>query len=168
VRVLRGALAHHRELERSLLVASDQSWLRGPSARRSPLSSKKVLRRILAALVERRLHAASTPLSAAELVQRGWPNERLAARAAGNRLQVALAELRKRGLARVLARDAGGYLLDPKVGLFVIAQHASENAAASNASENAAASNASENAAPSSASVAAAPSNASVTKSTRG
>jgi hypothetical protein len=125
VRVLRTALARHRELEHSLLVASDQSWLRGPNVRRSPLSSKKVLRRILAALVERRLHAASTPLSAAELVQRGWPNERLAARAAGNRLQVALAELRKRGLGRVLARDTGGYLLDPKVALFVIAQHAS-------------------------------------------
>jgi predicted ATPase len=124
VRVLRAELARHRELEGSLLVASDQSWLRGPNARRSPLSSKKVLRRILAALVERRLHAASTPLSAAELVQRGWPNERLAAGAAGNRLQVALAELRKRGLARVLARDAGGYLLDPRVALFVIAQHA--------------------------------------------
>jgi len=120
VRVLRAALGRHRELERSLLVASDQSWLRGPSARRSPLSSKKVLRRILAALVERRLRAATTPLSAAELVQRGWPNERLAARAAGNRLQVALAELRKRGLARVLARNAEGYLLDPKVPLFVI------------------------------------------------
>jgi hypothetical protein len=54
-------------------------------------------------------------------VQRGWPSERLAARTAGNRLQVALAELRKRGLARVLARNAEGYLLDPKVPLFVIA-----------------------------------------------
>ncbi|HMI93306.1 MAG TPA: hypothetical protein VK509_18170, partial [Polyangiales bacterium] len=120
VRVLRGAITRHRELERSLLVASDQSWLRAPSARRSPLSSKKVLRRILAALVERRLRAATTPLSVAELVQRGWPNERLAARAAGNRLQVALAELRKRGLARVLTRSAEGYLLDPKVALFVV------------------------------------------------
>jgi tetratricopeptide (TPR) repeat protein len=119
-RVLNAAIKRHSELDQSLIVASDHSWLRGPRARRSVLSSKKVLRRLLGALIERRLSVPATPLSIAELVEHGWPNERVTARAAGNRLQVGLAELRKRGLARVLTRSDTGYMLDAAVPLLTI------------------------------------------------
>jgi len=119
-RILRKAVGRHRELDRGLCVASDRSWLRGPGAERSAVSSKKVLRRILAAFVERRLSAPSSPLTPDELVRRGWPDERVASGAAGNRLQVALTQLRKLGLERALIRRADGYLIDPEIPLFVV------------------------------------------------
>jgi tetratricopeptide (TPR) repeat protein len=119
-RVLRASVTRHAKLSRSLLVASDQAWLRAPLGRRGEVSSRRVLRRLLSALVERRLSAPTTPLSPQDLIRCGWPDERVATPAARNRLQVALAELRKLGLAEVLLLRGDGYLIDPRVELMLV------------------------------------------------
>jgi hypothetical protein len=45
----------------------------------------------------------------------GWPNESITPASAANRVYVALAKLRKRGLKPLLLRQNDGYLLDPAV-----------------------------------------------------
>lgn len=119
-RILRAAVLRHARLGRGLLVASDGAWLRAPGKPRANLAPKKVLRRLVNALVERRLTTPAVPLSRSELVHAGWPGERVAGAAASNRLQVALAQLRKLGLERTLLRRGDGYQLDPQVALHVI------------------------------------------------
>lgn len=66
------------------------------------------------ALVDRR-EADLGPLAIDDLREAGWPGESMNHDAAVNRIHVALAELRKRGLKPVLKRKDQGYLLDPKV-----------------------------------------------------
>jgi hypothetical protein len=119
-RSLRNAIARHDRLAHALCVAGDYAWLRAPQRERIDLGSKKVLRRMLAAFVDRRLRNATSPLSAAELIRLGWPDQRLTRSAAANRLQVALSQLRRAGLTRALLRRADGYLLHPDLAVLVI------------------------------------------------
>jgi predicted ATPase/Tfp pilus assembly protein PilF len=121
-RVLHNAIARHDRLAQALCVASDHGWLRAPERERVELGTKKVLRRILAALIDRRLSSRASPLSAADLIRLGWPDQRLARSAAANRLQVALSQLRRAGLERILLRRPEGYLLDPELVVLVIDQ----------------------------------------------
>ncbi|HKU40334.1 MAG TPA: AAA family ATPase [Polyangiales bacterium] len=120
VRCLRAAVARASRLGEALCVSADHDWLRGPGAARTELGKRKVLSRLLAALVERRLGAEGAPLTAAELIRRGWPDQRIARSAASNRLQVALTQLRRAGLGRALVRRGDGYALDPKQSLVVV------------------------------------------------
>lgn len=121
-RILRNAIAPHDRLTEALCVASDNTWLRAPQRERVELGNKKILRRILAALVDRRLSSEAAPLSAANIIRLGWPDQRLTRSAAANRLQVALSQLRRAGLEHALQRRADGYLLDPELGVLVIDQ----------------------------------------------
>jgi hypothetical protein len=82
------------------------------------LSRRAALRRLFGRLVA---HAAAAPgagLSDEELVQAGWPDEKLRWDAALNRLRVAVTALRKLGLEKILVHRDGGYCLDP--GTFLV------------------------------------------------
>jgi hypothetical protein len=48
------------------------------------------------------------------LLAEGWPNERVIATAGATRVRVAIATLRRLGLASVLVTRDDGYLLDPR------------------------------------------------------
>jgi hypothetical protein len=48
-----------------------------------------------------------------ELVEAGWPSERIQAEAAASRVYTAIKTLRDLGLGRWLLRRDDGYLLDP-------------------------------------------------------
>ena len=98
--------------ELPLVVAVDGSWF-DRMGQRVLLRSYRVLGALLARLAERRLSTPGLPVPAPELVGAGWPNERIADRAARNRLRVALATLRKVGLRDVLVTKDGGYMIDP-------------------------------------------------------
>jgi hypothetical protein len=74
-------------------------------------------RRILARLVEERTTRPRSGLSVGDLIAAGWPGQSLHPLAAANRAYVALAFLRKAGLADLVLRASGGYLLDPEVRL---------------------------------------------------
>ncbi len=79
------------------------------------LSTKTSLRRILAALVGHRAAAPGEPLSRVELLDAGWPGERMASEAGAGRVYTAVATLRRLGLRGVLLRRDDGYLLDEAV-----------------------------------------------------
>lgn len=76
-----------------------------------------ILRRLLTALLEQREQRPGAPLSLASLVEAGWPGERIKAKAARNRVHVALATLRQMGLRPFLLRDNDGYRLAPSLSI---------------------------------------------------
>ena len=121
-RLLKDASARYTELGDSLLVANDQTWLRGPGCQRSDLSSKAVARRLLAVLLDQRLTRPEQPVPMEVLLRSGWPDERLLAASASNRLHVALNQLRKLGLTNHLLRRGVGYRLDPELPVLVVEQ----------------------------------------------
>lgn len=74
------------------------------------LARRPVLRRILLKLATM---PRGTACTITELVEAGWPGEKMSAGAARNRLHVSLNRLRTLGLDHALITDVGGYLLDP-------------------------------------------------------
>lgn len=73
------------------------------------LRSHATLSRLLSFLA--RAHRAKRALAKEELVEVGWPDERLLPTAAKNRLKVALSQLRRSGLGELLETVEGGYCL---------------------------------------------------------
>jgi ATP/maltotriose-dependent transcriptional regulator MalT len=98
-------------------VADDGSWLDTPGNERVDLSRRRVLRRLLLALAEKRVQAPGELLASADLVASGWPGERMLEKSAQDRLWVAIRSLRRLGLDGVLITGREGYLLDPDVAL---------------------------------------------------
>lgn len=86
-----------------------------PGSEQVDLSARQPLRRIVIALIEQRLTQPGASLSQDQLIEAGWPGERMTPFAAQNRLKVALSTLRKLGLRELLLRDELGYHLDPGV-----------------------------------------------------
>ncbi|MBP9113789.1 MAG: hypothetical protein KBF88_13340, partial [Polyangiaceae bacterium] len=83
----------------------------------SDLGTKPQLHTILRKLANERNLRPGIPVSSEELTQCVWPGEKMLAKAAKNRLHVAIVKLRGLGLSNVLSSQDGGYLLDPSVPL---------------------------------------------------
>ncbi|MBX7190789.1 MAG: hypothetical protein K1X94_01950 [Sandaracinaceae bacterium] len=85
-------------------------WFRVASEPRVDLSRRKPLRLILD-----RLAAPSdkTHLAWDDLLEAGWPGERMRADAGAHRVRVAVSTLRKMGLRDVLRTEESGYRIDP-------------------------------------------------------
>ena len=99
----------------TLFVAQDGSWIQRGAEPHSPIPNGPVIRRFLLELVEHRLSAPGEPLSAHDLIDRCWPNERIQAAAGIRRVQNLIRRLRQHGLGEVLLNGLdGGYLLDPE------------------------------------------------------
>lgn len=96
------------------VVASSGSWFmaQGEKVR---LHRRRALRDLLRALIEHRIKAPGEALSVRALAQRGWPEEKLRAGPATNRVHNALSTLRSMGFRGVLLRREDGYLFDPVV-----------------------------------------------------
>ncbi len=97
----------------ALVLGPEASFFRPPHGQWQDLRGRDAARRILAALAEQHRKARGEPLSADSLAGLGWPDEIVAPSARTNRLNVALTNLRKRGLRPHLCCREGGYLLDP-------------------------------------------------------
>lgn len=98
--------------ERLLVVPNDASWFQmGRGGPVVTLSRRLPLRRLLAALCDAHTRAPGVALSWRELVDAGWPEEKISPEAARNRLQVGLATLRTMGLRDHVERDGQGYRL---------------------------------------------------------
>ncbi|MCB9697156.1 MAG: protein kinase [Alphaproteobacteria bacterium] len=93
--------------------AADGSWFEDPGGARTDSSRHAANARILAHLVGRRVTEPGSVADVAELAAVGWPGEKIVARAAGNRVRVALSALRALGLEPLVQRDAGGWRFDP-------------------------------------------------------
>jgi len=75
------------------------------------LGRRAAARALLVALAKHRLDHPGRPLSWSELVTAGWPDERVLAHAARNRVKVTIAWLRRAGLRELIQSDARGYWL---------------------------------------------------------
>jgi predicted ATPase/Tfp pilus assembly protein PilF len=96
-----------------LLVAADAGWFTTPGGQTCDLGRRDVLRRLLLRLVEQHRRAPAEGLTLDALREAGWPSEQIIEAAAVNRIHVALAELRRRGLKQCLVRKRDKYLIDP-------------------------------------------------------
>jgi predicted ATPase len=103
--------------EGALEMAADGSWLKLPGrSERIDLAGRPSLQRLVLLFVRARLDAPNSPIASAKLVAAGWPDERLDGEVARNRLNVALATLRRIGLREVLvSRGREGHLFDPSI-----------------------------------------------------
>jgi predicted ATPase len=120
LRVLRASFGEDpaRPGERGgLLVSASGAWFQPAGRAVVSLGQKKALARLLVALATRHARQPGVPLATFELLDAGWPGEEVAALSGANRVYVALAALRKLGLASVLVRSGDGYLFDPRVAL---------------------------------------------------
>jgi hypothetical protein len=97
---------------RAWTVTRDASAITPPNGEPIDLERHATLRRVLAALVDRRIDGGP-PLSAMELVSAGWPDEKVLHDAAMLRVYTAVRRLRKLGLEGLLRTYEAGYALDP-------------------------------------------------------
>ncbi len=110
LRLLQLSLSHD-----AVIFRGTTGLLELPGSGQLDLSARQPLRRIAVALIEKRLTQPAVSMSQEQLIEAGWPGERMTPFAAQNRLKVALSTLRKLGLRELLLRDDHGYHLDPGV-----------------------------------------------------
>jgi predicted ATPase len=94
-------------------VGPEGRWIRLPAGEQVELERTPVLARLVDVLARHKVEHPDAPISAEALVAAVWPDEQLEPATAKNRLYVAIAKLRGRGLDGVIIRQAGGYLLNP-------------------------------------------------------
>jgi len=96
-----------------LVVGPDARWFRVGD--REPVSLRKArsARLILAALARQRLGSPAAALPIEALFEAGWPGERIAPKAAANRVYVTVTKLRNLGLRGLLLSRDDGFLVDP-------------------------------------------------------
>jgi tetratricopeptide (TPR) repeat protein len=92
-------------------------WFKYSGGERVDVSRRAAPSRILAALVA--AYKAKRGLSLENLVEAGWPGERIVQEAAAARAYVAVSTLRRLGLRPVLLHKDGLYRLDPKIPLAI-------------------------------------------------
>lgn len=97
------------EADAVLTVAHDGSWFESAGTRTS-LSRRAPMRRILLALVDRRA-SGEEPLTAADLIEAGWPDEDLLGTSGESRVYTTIRRLRTLGLGDHLLHDGTGYRL---------------------------------------------------------
>jgi hypothetical protein len=99
----------------SFVLSRDGRWLEDAHGDRVTLGRRGALRRMLLALVARRVDEPGRATSVAELVEAGWPGDRARFDSAQARVYTSVQRLRALGLAGVLVTRDDGYLLDPDV-----------------------------------------------------
>ena len=92
-------------------VAKDMRWFAVGDADPVDISRRGAIRRILRALVEKRLDAPDTPMDVHELLEAGWPDEATVGESGQQRTYMAISRLRGLGLSDVLETVDEGYLI---------------------------------------------------------
>ncbi len=109
VRYARRMLGRALDAE-ELVIGEGGAWFKPPRGATVDLSTRPTLARVLAALAKQRTEAPGTPLTVAQILEAAWPGEKILARAAQNRVKVAITTLRTLGLRHHLVHR-NGYLL---------------------------------------------------------
>lgn len=97
----------------ALAVSASARAFRVPGGEPVDLSTRRAPRRILGALADHRERYPGLALTLEELLEAGWPGEKLLPEAGATRVYTAVATLRRMGLKPYLLRGDDGYLLDP-------------------------------------------------------
>ncbi|MEQ1508539.1 MAG: hypothetical protein ABMB14_40280, partial [Myxococcota bacterium] len=101
----------------ALVVSPDGRSFARPDGHHGTIGNADAARRLLLKLAEERLARPGIAVPWDRLVEAGWPDQRIVASAARNRLKVAIAQLRKLGLRPLVLHRDDGYLLDGAVPL---------------------------------------------------
>lgn len=117
-RLVEAELAAGRGPDGLLRVGPQLSWVQ-VGGTHIDLVRKPVRRSLLGALVQARLDTPDRPVPTATLIAQGWPGDRSTAKALENRLWVTLSKLRRSGLASIIERTDGGYLIPGRVAVRV-------------------------------------------------
>ncbi len=96
-----------------LVVGPEVRWLRVGDREPVSMLKARAARLILSALVRARLDTPGVALPLEALGAAGWPGERIAPRAAANRIYVTLTKLKNLGLRGLIQSRDDGFLLDP-------------------------------------------------------
>lgn len=106
----------HRVLE----VASDGTFARLPCGGEVDLETRYVLRRLLLAFCASHDAHPGRTMTLDELIEVGWPDERMAYESGTRRVYSAIRNLRKIGFDEVLLTGENGYLIDPDVTIVMV------------------------------------------------
>ena len=96
-----------------LIVGPEARWFRLREHQPVRVLKAQAGRLVLARLVRQHVDAPGRALSLGDLFAAGWPGERIAPKAAANRVYVTLTKLRQLGLGGLLQSRDDGFLLDP-------------------------------------------------------
>jgi hypothetical protein len=94
-----------------VVLGAEVSWVQAPDGVKHPLGH--ALRRIVTALADLHRRAPGAVFTLTDLVEIGWPGERLIREAKANRVYVALAQLRQMGMRDIIEHREGGYRFAP-------------------------------------------------------
>jgi hypothetical protein len=86
-------------------------WFAVDRGARAQCAKRRTMRAILQALIDAHERGAGAIVSRAQLLDAGWPGERMAERSAQRRIEVMISRLRELGLRDVIETDLGGYRL---------------------------------------------------------
>jgi predicted ATPase len=101
----------------ALIVSDTGRWFQREGGERVSLQRRRALHLVVKALADTRGAHPGRALTVPELVEHGWPGEKVQAEAGADRVYMALSTLRKMGLRGVIISRDDGYLLDPRVEL---------------------------------------------------
>lgn len=105
--------------QRVVVIHREGRWMKLPDGKFVDMKAHKALSNLVLGLAAERMAAPNTPISAEQLVAIGWPGETIMAKAARNRLSVALSTLRTLGLNDAIVKTEEGYMLHPSIVLRV-------------------------------------------------
>jgi len=108
-----GASGERAAVPSGWAIGPDALWLEAASGARTDLARHGPLRRVLDSLVTRRLESPGAPATALDLLEAGWPGERVRHESGMLRVYTIVRRLRALGLGDALVTREGGYLLDP-------------------------------------------------------
>jgi predicted ATPase len=94
---------------RTLRVAASGRWIECMGMSRVSCARRPVMRRLLVALTRAHLSQPARGVSAAELIEAGWPDQRMRAQSARDRLHMMISRIRDLGLRGVLHGDGERY-----------------------------------------------------------
>ncbi len=99
--------------EETTIVSATGAWIAAPARGGERVELGPSLRRMLALLLSRHRSEPDRTTSTWELLEAGWPGEKLVADAGANRVYAAVKRLRNMGLRGVIERHEDGYRLAP-------------------------------------------------------
>lgn len=111
------AVAPGREVSQVRMeVADGAGWFRLEGEGEGvDLTRRRALRGILRALVDHKTDPSRAPLGLDEVLEAGWPGEKMSPESGARRVYVTINRLRKLGLGELLLTTGDGYALAPRV-----------------------------------------------------